>query len=390
MFPRRIYQALHQHVQQKQITVLTGMRRTGKTTLVKQLLNDISSTNKIYLDLERLDQRELFAEKNYETIVQALRRQGISFNEKVYLALDEIQLAKNLPSVLKYLYDTYDVKCIVTGSSSFYIKNLFSESMAGRKKIFELDPLDFGEFLTFKQVPHEPVAFPTFFTTSEYERLKAYYEEFVTYGGFPEVALVSSGQEKDDLLADIVSSYVNKDIQSLADFRNIEAVYGCMKMLAYRVGTRLDASKMASLLGVTAVTVRSYIEFLEKTYCIARVPVLSNNPDREIVKAQKVYMGDNGLLRVLAKVSSGAQFENAVFTQLRHHGALRYFALKTGREIDFIFNGTMALEAKETPTQQDERNLQRLASTAGIGSPHMIGRMPAPGFHDFIWGGDIR
>lgn len=132
-YKRTIYSSLHAHLDKKQITVLTGMRRTGKTTLVKQLIAESSIIQKYYFDLERMDNRLLFSEVNYETIIYALTQQGANFNEKVLIAIDEIQLVPNLPSVLKYLYDTYDIKFIVTGSSAYYMKNMFSESLAGRK-----------------------------------------------------------------------------------------------------------------------------------------------------------------------------------------------------------------------------------------------------------------
>ena len=148
--PRSIYPSLKNHLDRRQITVLTGMRRTGKTTLCKQLMADSVTAQKLYIDLERIDNRTLWSEKNYETIIQALTQQGLRFGEPVLLVLDEIQLVPNLPSVLKYLYDTYPIKFIVTGSSAYYMKNQFTESLAGRKKVFDVYPLSFGELLGFK------------------------------------------------------------------------------------------------------------------------------------------------------------------------------------------------------------------------------------------------
>lgn len=392
MYPRKLYPLLKEHLSNKQITVLTGMRRTGKTTLVKQLLSDIASPNKVYIDLERIDNREIFSEKNYDAVIYTLEQRGLNMKQKAYIALDEIQLAHNIPSVLKYLYDNYDIKFIVTGSSSFYLKNLFSESLAGRKKAFELYPLDFGEFLTFKEVFQ--VVGDDFmekqFNAPEYERLKGFYEEYIEYGGFPEVVLAAKPGDKKDLIADIVSSYVNIDIKTLGDFRNQESLYKLMKMLAARSCTRLDYSKLSRLAGISRITVQKYVEFLEKTYLIERVPVLAKNPDREIVKAQKVYCCDNGIMNVLENVSSGVKFENAVFNQLRSKGTVRYYALKTGREIDFILNTDTALEAKESPLEQDTIALKELSRRLKLQKCRLIGRHPVPHFKDYIWGGDIR
>lgn len=389
--PRAIYPALKEHLKTKHITVITGMRRTGKTTLVKQLLEDVPSKNKLYLDLERLDNRELFAEKNYDAVIHALEQRGVDPNAKIHLALDEIQLAHNVPSVLKYLYDHYDIKFIVTGSSSYYLKDLFSESLAGRKKVFELFPLTFDEFLTFKGVTwtkHKTL--PHSFNRAEYERVKAYYEEYIQYGGFPEVALAVKPQEKKDIVADIVSSYVNIDIKTLADFRSQEHIYTLMKMLAARAGTKLDYSKLSRLTGISRPTTLIYVDFLEKTYFITRLPILAKRPDRELVKAKKVYICDNGILNHLADVSSGVKFENAIFNQLRHHGDLAYYSLKTGREIDFILDGKTAFEVKETPTDQDKRALQELSKQAGTSSAQLIGRHAVPNFESYLWGGEIR
>lgn len=189
-FERNIYSDLSKHLTNKQITVLTGMRRTGKTTLLKQLMAETVSNNKIFLDLERLDNRELFSSKNYENIILALKQKSINPEEKIYLFLDEIQLVPNIPSVIKYLFDNYDIKFVITGSSSYYLKNMFTESLSGRKKIFELKTLSFYEFLKFKGVNVIKAEFPFAKISSyEFEQLNAHYFEYVEYGGFPEVVL---------------------------------------------------------------------------------------------------------------------------------------------------------------------------------------------------------
>ena len=156
LYPRKIYPKLKEHLDKKEITVLTGMRRTGKTTLVKQLLSDIASENKIYIDLQILANQDIFSVRNFDGIIETFKQRGLDFTRRAYIALDEIQLIKEMPGILKYLHDAYDIKFIVTGSSSYYLKNLFTESLAGRKKIFELYPLDFGELLIFKGISVNP------------------------------------------------------------------------------------------------------------------------------------------------------------------------------------------------------------------------------------------
>lgn len=391
IFERKISKSLKKHLSKKQITVITGMRRTGKTTLLKWLLDGVESNNKLYIDLERIDNRELFTPKNYDDIIASLARRGVNCLQPATIALDEIQLIPEISSVLKYLYDTYAIKFLVTGSSSYYLKNLFSESLAGRKKLFELYPLDFGEFLVFRQISFQNIPFAhARFYPDEYTRLSGHYEEFIRFGGFPEVVLAADDADKTDYLKDIVSSYINRDIKVFVDFKNQRDVYSLIKMLAARAGTRLDYSKISRLSGISRQTVQNYIELFEKTYFLARIPVFTNNADREIVKAKKLYLGDTGILNILADVGGGTQFENAVYNQLRHHGKLAYYALKSGDEIDFVFDQTIAFEAKEIPTELDMRTLGRLAKSAELPSTKLIGRYETPKFTNYVWGGSIR
>lgn len=391
IFERKISKSLKEDLSKKHITVITGMRRTGKTTLLKWLLGSVESNNKLYIDLERMDNRELFTAKNYDSIVISLARRGIDCLQSATIALDEIQLVPEISSILKYLYDTYPIKFLVTGSSSYYLKDLFSESLAGRKKLFELHPLDFGEFLTFRQIRFQKAQFKdTFFYPDEYARLSGYYEEFIRFGGFPEVVLASNDVDKTDYLKDIISSYINIDIKTFVNFKNQQDIYSLIKMLAARTGTRLDYAKISRLSGISRSTVQNYIELFEKTYLLARVPVFTRNADREIVKAKKLYMGDTGMLNVLADVGAGAQFENAIYVQLRHYGEIAYYALKSGDEIDFIFDQRIAYEVKETPTKIDMRMLDRLARKAGLSNMRLIGRYETPAFTNYMWGGSIR
>lgn len=394
---RRIHKSIRDHLDKRQITVITGMRRVGKTTLIERLLEDIPSSNKAYIDLEKITNRVIFDEKNYDNVLLRLKEYfGVSFEERAYIAIDEIQLSPNITSVLKYLYDHNDIKFIITGSSSFYIKNLFTESMAGRKLIFEIYPLDFGEFLDFKNVVRGATDdfLAGTMNVSVYEDLKEYYEEFIEYGGFPEVVLEESYEQKKKLLLDIIDSYVNLDIASISDFKDERETYALMKMLSARVGSRLDYLKLSRLSQLPRERVLSYLDFFEATYLIHRVPVFTTNNDREIVKAKKLYFSDTGIANVLSDLDGGSKFENTVYNQLKHFGDVSYYSLKNGREIDFILKkskeGPIALETKEIPLRTDLNNVVKLANIAGIKQSRLIGRHFSPDFPDYIWGGSIR
>ena len=390
VYPRKIYPDLFSHAQTSFVTVLTGMRRTGKTTLIQQLLADLSNKNSLYLDLQRPDNRELFEQKNYDVIKEAFIARGLVADTPMVVALDEIQLAPQSPSAIKYLSDHYKIKFIVAGSSSYYLKNLFSESLSGRKKLFELSPLGFGEFLTFKEISYTAIDWEkTKFDLMEFNRLSGFYEEYLRFGGFPQVVLAKSDAEKRDILADIMSSYVNIDIRSLADFSDERNLYSLAKLLAARVGNRVEYSNLSRLTGLSRPTVTNYVQFFEKTYLVKTIGVYTKSVDREIVKSRKLYFCDTGLANILAELSGGAQFENTLFNQLAKSGQVQYYALKTGQEIDFVFNENLAIEAKETSIEADLSYLTRMASTAQISDFRLVGRYQSPKFTDYIWAGSI-
>lgn len=391
---RAIFPSLKQAMVDQRIIVITGMRRVGKTTTLRWLLDQVPSSNKIYLDLERLDQRAVFQESNYELVLNYFRNQGMDTNQPLTVALDEIQYAPNLPSVVKYLYDHYGIKFLLTGSSSFYLKNFFSESMSGRKVVFEMFPLGFGEFLDFRGIPYRRrmTLNEMRFDPHEFERLKAYYNEFVTFGGLPNVVLETRTETKREILADIFSSYVNIDVQAMADFRKINELQQLLNTLAIRIGNRLDTTKLSQIVGISRPTLNEYLEFLEKTYVIHRLPAYTS-PDKAAVLGKKLYFRDNGFAGVLANPGEGALFENAVFNQLREYGALAYLSRGNDYEVDFVLtppSGLLTgLEVKYHPTTMDDHKLKKIAQNNNLSESWIVGKYPTPGFENFIWGGSI-
>jgi predicted AAA+ superfamily ATPase len=398
VIPRAIFPALQGTLADRRVIVLTGMRRVGKTTTVRWLLDLIQSSNKVYFDLERLDYRGVFQESNYEVVASFLRNRGLDLAQPAYVALDEIQYVPNVPSVIKYLYDAYGIKFILTGSSSYYLKNYFTESLAGRKVVFELFPLSFGEFLDFKGIPYRPRRELTdmVFDPYEYERLKVFYEEYLEYGGLPDVTLEPRSTTKTEILKDIFSSYINIDVRAIADFQKVAELQQLLRVLAGRIGNKLDHTRLASIVGLSRPTLVQYLEFLEKTYLICRVSAYTASADRAAALGKKLYFYDNGIANVLGRLSEGALFENAIFNQLRNYGELTYLSRGNDYEVDFILRrssaaGTAdaALEVKVHPIQAEAQKLERITAAYPLQATYLVGRFPTPGFSDFIWGGQI-
>lgn len=376
IFEREIEKQLFEQVDTKQVIVLTGMRRTGKTTVLKSIFNKISSPNKYYFDIENIMERKTFEENDYNNIVKNLKAYGISANEKAYIFIDEIQFMPNLTSVLKYLHDNYNFKFFVSCSSGFYLKNFFPESLAGRKILFELFPLTFREFLKFKNILIENYDdFQSKVLNKNrilHEKLTKYYDEYLKYGGFPQVVLEENVQQKGYILSDIFSSYFQKDLISLADFRKVDSFKKMIFLLLERVGSKIDITKLASLVGISRDSVYSFLNLLEGSYFIHFISPFTKNKDLEISGTRKFYFCDTGLINQFSSVSEEAILENSVFLNLKQNGTINYFQKRNGMEIDFILNGKSAFEVKKTGDFSDINKLHKLSNQIGIDQYFLI------------------
>jgi len=365
-YPRRILPLLKKQLSTKEIVVLTGMRRTGKTTLYRMIFDEIKSENKAFLDIENPIEQKIFEEKDFRNIWANLKAYQIAPEKKAYLFLDEIQAYPPIVKAIKYLYDHYQIKFFLTGSSSYYLKNLFPESLAGRKLTFELNPLDFSEFLIFKGTVK--TFHPGFKQMSfqknlvMHEKVKKLYAEYLSDGGFPEVVLEKNKQQRQYKLLDIFKSYFEKDVRLLSDFRNISRFRDLILLLMQRVGSKLEIAKLSSELGLSRDTIYSYLTFLEGTYFIHLIEPFSRSVDREVSGTKKIYFCDTGLVNHLAQISGGALLENAVFNNLKKYGQqINYYQKRSGAEIDFVIDKKIAIEVKQKASIQV---LKRLATTA--------------------------
>lgn len=356
--PRIIVNRIKPYLYVPEAIVITGMRRTGKTTLLNIIYEQIDSRNRLFLDLENPLNRKYFEETNYERIKASFQALGIDWTQRPFIFLDEIQFVKNLPSVVKYFIDHYGVKFFLTGSASFYLKNLFIESLAGRKYLFELYPLSFREFLLFRESPLKISENASAITESIFETILPLYDEYVSFGGFPGVVLKSDVAEKKKALEDIFTSFFQLEIIQLGDFRRNEVMRDLMLLLMQRLSSRLDIQKISRELGLSRPTLKEYISFLEGTYFIKTIRPFSRGKDTEIRKAPKVYLCDSGLANHFAKLDEGRLFENNVFQNLRLKGELNYYQRKSGTEIDFILNKKKAYEVKLNPRESDMRKLK--------------------------------
>lgn len=374
--PRDVLPRLEAELDKKEATVITGMRRVGKTTLLNHLFNQISSQNKTIFDLENPLHRRVFEETNYDTIWNNLRQFGITNNEKAYLFIDEIQNLPEISKVVKYLYDHWNVKFVLTGSSSYYLKNLFPESLSGRKVVFEVYPLNFSEFLRFKGKEKQYLSnFQDKARTKNkinYEQYQAFYKEYIEYGGFPSVVLEENQERKRMLLEEIFTSYFEKDAKNLADFKDMAKLRDLILLLIPRIGQKLEIAKLASGLSLSRETVYNYLYFLEQTYFISLLPKFSKSIDRQAAGGKKLFVCDSGIVNLLGKASMGQLFEQSVFQTLRPDHNLHFYSKEGKSEIDFIVDEKEALEVKLTASLQDMEYLKRRVKTLNLHGAYIV------------------
>jgi predicted AAA+ superfamily ATPase len=325
-------------------------------------------------DLENPANQLLLEERNYEQILENLKLLGLATSRQAYVFFDEIQLVKNIPAVIKYLIDHYKIKFLMTGSASFYLKNLFSESLAGRKYIFELFPLSFWEFLKLKGSALQMTSLPAKISAAAFEQIDLYYSEYLQFGAFPGVVQKENVQEKKLMLEDIFSSYFQLEVSGLGDFRKSNVIRDLIFLLMERIGSTMEYSRLATELGVSRQTILNYIDFLENTYFITRIRPFHRNRNLEIRKTPKCYLCDTGLARHFSRASEGALFENTIFNQLRPKGELHFYRKKSGSEIDFLLNKQIAYEVKLSPSPSDLNKVKTLCGALGYKDFHTISR----------------
>lgn len=356
MIKRNIVKTISKYIKTNDIIVLHGARQVGKTTIMKMLYDDIKIA-KYYFDLE--DGRFLsICNNGIEDILSFLRQKGIIKNkeDKCCIFIDEVQYLSNPSSLLKLTYDHYkNIKLIVSGSSSFNIKKKFKDSLVGRTVDFEIFPLNFEEFLVFKD---EKIDLNEKITNKLLiKRLENLYREFIICGGYPKIVLTNETEMKETYIQQIIDTYISKDIRDLANVKYIDRFNRLIQVLASQSGNLLNTTELSNTTKLARQTVEEYLFILESTYIIKIVSPYYNNIRSELFKMPKIFFYDTGILnmlwmKMLPKEILGNIFETAVFSELLKKYKkenIHFWRTQNKQEIDFIIKykqKIIPLEAK--------------------------------------------
>lgn len=351
IYPRSILPKVKKYLSTQDILVILGARQTGKSTLLRLLMQEVR--NPIYFDLEDYKYRDI-CNAGPESFLNYLKESGQLDEEKTFVFLDEIQLLEDPSSFLKLIHDHHpSLKLIVSGSSTFAIRKKFKDTLVGRTVTFELFPLSFHEFLIFKEKTFD--LSQKIKTPALIEQLKELFGEYVRFGGYPKIVLTEDKEMKETYLRQIVETYLKADIRDLANIRQIDKFNKLLRILAGQSTSLLNIHELSVTTGISKLTLEDYLFILENTYVIKRLSPFARNLRKELFKRQKLFFIDTGLMHILQfnaipETVLGASFENAVFEEFIKNFnkfSLYYWRTKDKKEIDFVFEWEQQLVAAE-------------------------------------------
>jgi uncharacterized protein len=363
MIRRKLFYKLLAHLEKKEFSILTGARQTGKSTLLRQIERHCKEQNipVIFLNLEN---KSILAELN-ENPLNVLGYIS-NITKRTIVIIDEVQYLEDPSNLLKLLYDEHvdKIKIIASGSSAFYMDDRFRDSLAGRKRIFQLFTCSFNEYLELSektellQEKNRLIENPNSKSTKiDYLRLE--WENYLLFGGYPAVITESNPGEKIVRLRELRDSFVKRDIQE-SGVSNETAFYSLMRILAAQTGNLVNINELANTLRIQNTTVNNYLDVMQKCFHIALVKPFFKNLRKELVKMPKVYFLDTGMRNCLLenfqspniRTDKGELWENMVFRQLIEkypNDSIHYWRTSSGQEVDFVLPGITnpkAIEAK--------------------------------------------
>jgi predicted AAA+ superfamily ATPase len=346
---RHLLDDLKTHLAKKEITLITGPRQAGKTTLMMLLNEHAQAQDKktVAFNLDIEIDRQFFESQEYllRKIALELGRDG------GYVFIDEIQRKENAVLFLKGLYDmNLPYKFIVSGSGSLELKEKIHESLAGRKRIFELSTLSFIEFANYKtgyQYEHNLYEF----LSLEKQKRQSLLEEYISFGGYPRIVLEETTHEKRRIIAELYQSYLERDISLLLGVQKTDRFTALTRLMASQVGQLATISEIAKTLNINSATVNSYIWYMEKTFLLHRVTPYFKNVRKELTKTPVFYFHDLGMRNYalgaygtpVLPSESGFLFQNFIYNLLREKvndtsNQIHHWRTTDKAEVDFVLD----------------------------------------------------
>ncbi|MEM2912532.1 MAG: ATP-binding protein [Candidatus Bathyarchaeia archaeon] len=345
-FPRII-----ESLRERQILIITGLRRVGKTTLLYQTIEKLLETenpNKIlYFSFEEASANPVEVLEFYEKKVLKKPFEDI---DRAYIFFDEIQNTKNWSSMLKKFYDLYpNLKFYVSGSSSLLLSREAVEKLAGRFFFLELKPLKFLEFLEMKKINKKEIE-----TFSR--RIETYFFDYLRKSGFPEIVDWENVAKIAEYIKNsVIDRVVLRDVPFTFRTRDMLLLDKIIKLILTDAGLILNINSLSKNWGKSKITISNYLKFLETSLLIKslsnyRPAFLSSSR-----KLKKYYPATPSLIfshsKEIFEKNLGAALETYVVNILNAN----YYFREGKKEINIILKNkeTLPIEVKETASEED-------------------------------------
>ena len=347
------------------VKVLTGIRRSGKSTIMKMIMDKLENErhipkeNIISMRFDSMEYEDMTAKQMFETI-----KAGLSVQGRTYLFLDEVQEISGWEKVVNSFLGEYDVDIYVTGSNSRMMSSEIATYLTGRYVSFQVYPLSFEEYLAFRREvtevknPHQELA------------------DYVRLGGFPATHLRAYSQDEVyTIVRDIYNSTIFSDIVRRNQIRKVDQLERVVKYTFSNVGNTFSAKSISDYLksekrSIDNETVYSYLEKLEKAYILYRCSRYDLQ-EKEILKTQeKFYLADTSLRYSVLGYgpdSVASSLENVVYLELCRRGYKVYIGKTTDGEVDFVASRqgeklyvqvTQEIHSEKTEKREYERLLE--------------------------------
>lgn len=337
--PREEYSDLIESIVIKEVTIILGVRRSGKSTLMYQMINKLLSngTKPEQILFVNLDDRK-FTEDSLEDIYSSYR-ENINPDKKVYFFIDEIHRKDNWESWIRKKYDLKEnCKFVISGSCSYLLKKEYSTLLTGRNLTFEIFPLSFKEYLSFKEIKlNNEILRKGILTDKTKYHVYNIFKEYLEKGGFPEIYF-SKEEFKFKLLKQYFDDILYKDIINRYNI-NSKKTQDLALFLITNFTSKISLRNIRNSLGISYDSIKDYLSFFIESYLFFISDYFSYSVKEQKTRPSKIYCIDNGLRNSVSfkfSKDTGKLAENLVFIELKRRGKEIYYWENKG-EVDFVF-----------------------------------------------------
>lgn len=344
---RNLEKEIYRLLFKPQIIAIIGPRRSGKTTLLLHLSKNLKGVQ--YLSFEDQKVLDLF-DHDIENFAK------LYLKNKKFLIIDEFHYSKRGGKNLKYLFDFYPKnKIIISGSSSLEITIKAAQYLVGRIFVLELLPFSFDEYLRAKdqnlyqifQEYQEKINKKREIVISQplLQRFNFYLEPYLIYGGYPEVILEKDLKTKKDFLNNIYNLFFLKEVRDILGLIDDYKLKVLIKALSLQLGNLIQYQELSTISGFSQVTLKKYLNFLEKTYISFFIKPFFTNRRIELAKNPKIYFFDNGFRNAVIdnflladqRTDLGYLLENFVAINFwQKYKTFNFWRTKAKAEVDFV------------------------------------------------------